>query len=277
MPVAAIVAALTSALIHASWNAVLKGGKNRLNDSAVISVFWIASGLVAIAISPPVPFAVWPYVVASGVAHSLYWAALSKGLAAGEMSHVYTLSRGMAPALIAVGAIFAAQETPSASEALGIVCVCAGVLAVGFSPRAPLIATAWAALTATAIACYSVIDAMGVRASGEAIAFAGWSFVANGVAVLSYAVCRRGPAPLLSVVRADWKRGAAIGVVSALGYAIVLWAQSFAAIAQVSSLRETSVVFGALIAFFFLKERLGPRRWAGAGLVAAGAALIALT
>jgi drug/metabolite transporter (DMT)-like permease len=77
-------------------------------------------------------------------------------------------------------------------------------------------------------------------------------------------------------MRADWRLGAVVGVVSAIGYAIVLWAQSFAPIAQVSSLRETSVVFGALIAFFFLKERLGARRWIGAGLVALGAALIAL-
>jgi drug/metabolite transporter (DMT)-like permease len=201
---------------------------------------------------------------------------LAKGLAAGDMSHVYTLSRGLAPALIAVIAIFAAAEVPSALEALGIGLVCVGVLAVGFSPRAPWKATGWALLTACGIACYSVIDATGVRLSGEPLGFAGWSFVANGVVIFLYALWRRGGAPLAAAMRADWRLGAVVGVVSAIGYAIVLWAQSFAPIAQVSSLRETSVVFGALIAFFFLKERLGARRWIGAGLVALGAALIAL-
>ncbi|MEJ0023456.1 MAG: DMT family transporter [Alphaproteobacteria bacterium] len=276
MPIAAIVAALSSALIHATWNALLKGGKNRLNDSAVIAVFWVVSGIVAIALRPPVSADVWPYILASGIAHSIYWAALAKGLSVGDMSHVYTLSRGLAPALIAVVAIFAAAEVPSAPEAFGIALVCVGVLAVGFSPRAPLRATIWATITACGIACYSVIDAMGVRLSHEPLGFAGWSFVANGVVIFLFALWRRGSAPLIAAMRADWKLGALVGVVSAIGYAIVLWAQSFAPIAQVSSLRETSVVFGALIAFFFLKERLGARRWIGAALVAGGAALIAV-
>jgi drug/metabolite transporter (DMT)-like permease len=275
VPIAAIVAALSSALIHAAWNALLKAGKDRLNDSAVISVFWLLTGVAAIVVRPPVNPDVWPYVVASGIVHGLYWAALAKGFGAGDMSHVYTLSRGLAPALIAVGAAFAAGETPSLREAFGIGLVCAGVLAVGFSPRAPLRATGWALATACAIACYSIIDAKGVRLSGEPWGFAGWTFVSNAIPILSFAFWRRGGKPLMAAMRADWRRGAVVGVVSACGYAIVLWAQSFAPIAQVSALRETSIVFGAFIAFALLHERLGARRWIGALVAAAGAALIA--
>ncbi|MEZ5962169.1 MAG: EamA family transporter, partial [Hyphomonadaceae bacterium] len=73
---------------------------------------------------------------------------------------------------------------------------------------------------------------------------------------------------------APW-RGIGIGLISFAGYGLVLWAQIFAPIAQVTALRETSVVWGALIAFFFLHEKLGPRRWLGASIVALGAGLIA--
>lgn len=276
MPTAAIVAALASALIHASWNAVLRAGKDRLNDSAVIALFWIVAGAIAVAVRPPIDPAAFPYVAGSGIVHSIYWFTLAKGFSKGEMSHVYTLSRGLSPALVAVIALAAAQERPDFAEACGIGLVCAGVLAVGFSPRAPVEASVWAALTAVAIAGYSVCDAMGARASQEPWGFAGWTFIASGAPILLFAMIYRGPRRLARIVRSDWKRGAVVGGVSAVGYALVLWAQSFAPIAQVSALRETSVVFGAIIAFAFLRERLGPRRWAGAAIVAAGAVTIAL-
>ena len=150
--------------------------------------------------------------------------------------------------------------------------ICVGVLAVGFSPRAPLRATGWALVTACCIACYSVIDGMGVRLSGDPLSFAGWSFVVCAIPILLFAFWRRGARPLAVAMRADWRRGALVGVMSAMGYALVLWAQSFAPIAQVSALRETSIVFGAFIAFILLREKLGARRWIGAIIVAAGAA-----
>jgi drug/metabolite transporter (DMT)-like permease len=193
------------------------------------------------------------------------------------MSHVYTLSRGLAPALVAGLAIVAAREIPSLTEAAGIVLVCGGVLAVGMSPRAPLKATLWALLTAATIATYSVNDAIGARVSREALGFAGWSYITNGLLIVPFALIRRGPTRFAAALRTDWMRGALVGVVSAFGYALILWAQSFAPIAQVSALRETSVVFGALIALVFLDERLGLRRWIGAGVVALGAATIALS
>lgn len=274
MPPLAIAAALSSALIHASWNAALKSGRDRVTDTFLIAVGGIVLGLAIIAVVGAPRAEAWPYLAASVAIHLLYWLTLFRSYDAGDLSHIYTLSRGSAPLLVAVGAAFAAQEIPPPPKALGIVLISAGVLAVGASPRAPLRATLWALATGLCIAGYSLMDALGARVAGNAILYLGWTSGIMAIAMLSYAFWRRGGAHLLEGASASPWRGL-IGVISFAGYGLVLWAQTFAPIAQVTALRETSVVWGALIAFLFLRERLGLRRWTGALVVALGAGLIA--
>jgi len=275
MPPLAIAAALSSAFIHASWNAALKGGRDRITDSFLIAVGGLLTGVVIIAVlGPPRPEA-WPYLAASVAVHVVYWITLFKGYDAGDLSHIYTLSRGSAPLLVAVGAAVAAHETPPPLKAIGIGMVSAGVLAVGASPRAPLKATLWALSTGVCISSYSLIDALGARLAGNAVQYLGWTTALMSVPMVAFAFWRRGATNLLrSAAIGPW-RGVFIGVISFAGYGLVLWAQTFAPIAQVTALRETSVVWGALIAFLMLRERLGLRRWIGALIVAAGAGLIA--
>lgn len=275
MPPLAIALALSSALIHAGWNAALKGGRDRITDSFLVAVGGLFTGLVFIAAVGPPPPAAWPHVALSVVIHLVYWAALFKAYDAGDLSHIYTLSRGSAPLLVAFGAMAAAQEIPPPIKAAGIALVSLGVLAVGASPRAPLRATLWALATGACIAGYSLVDALGSRAAGGAAEFLGVAQVLVAVGMIAFALLRRGSARLFADASFAPARGIAIGVLSIGGYALVLWAQTLAPIAQVTALRETSVVFGALIAFLFLRERLGPRRWIGALIVALGAGLIA--
>jgi len=275
MPPLAVAAALSSALIHASWNAALKGGRDRVTDAFLIAVGGILTWIVVAAIwGAPAP-AAWPFLFASVLIHLVYWYALFSGYDAGDMSHIYTLSRGSAPLLVAVGAGFAAHEIPPPVKIAGIVLISAGVLCVGASPRAPLRATLWALGIGVCIATYSLVDALGARASGNALVYVAWTSGVMGLPMVGYALWRKGAGPLLESARAGPWRGIGIGVISFLGYGLVLWAQTFAPIAQVTALRETSVVFGALIAFLVLRERLGLRRWLGAVIVAAGASLIA--
>ena len=276
MPELAIAAALASAFIHACWNALLKSSGDRLLDAALVAFGWFVLGGVLILACGFPPPAAWPYVVATASIHAVYWAALSKGYDAGDLSHVYTLSRGLAPLLVAVGAAFAAAEVPRLPEAVGIATVCAGVLCVGANRHAPLRATAWALLIALCIGSYSLVDALGARITGSAVTYTGWMLFAASLPIGLFALVRRGPARLCRQALSDGRRGLAAGIVSGVGYGIVLFAQTLAPVAQVTALRETSVVFGALIAWLFLRERLGPRRWAGAVLVAAGAVVIAL-
>lgn len=274
MPPLAIAAAFASALIHASWNAALKGGRDRIIDAFLIAAGGLGCGFIIIALMGPPRADAWPFLALSVAAHLLYWATLFKSYDLGDLSHIYTLARGTAPLLVAVGAALTAHEIPPPLKALGIALVSAGVLAVGASPRAPLRATLWALACGLTIASYSLIDALGARAGGGAIQYLGWQMTLQSAPMAALALWRRGP-KLFEGARVAPLRGLAISVLSFGGYGLVLWAQTFAPIAQVTALRETSVVWGALIAFFLLRERLGPRRWAGAIVVALGAGLIA--
>jgi drug/metabolite transporter (DMT)-like permease len=275
MPPLAIAAALSSAFIHASWNAALKGGRgDRIADAFLIAVGGVLTwAVIAIAWGAPAPQA-WPFLLASVLIHLVYWYTLFNAYDAGDMSHIYTLSRGSAPMLVAFGAAAAAHEIPPPLKAVGVALVSIGVLCVGASRRAPWGATLWALGIGVAIACYSLVDALGARASGNALVYVAWTSGIMGAPMIAFAFWRRGAA-LWRDAGIEPIRGLSIGVISFLGYGLVLWAQTFAPIAQVTALRETSVVFGALIAFVFLGERLGPRRWLGALIVAAGAVLIA--
>ena len=274
MPLLAIAAAIASAIIHASWNAALKGGRDRVSDAFLIAVGGVMIwGVVAAIWGPPAPEA-WPYLAVSVLIHLVYWFALFSGYDAGDMSHVYTLSRGSAPLLVALGAGIAVGETPPPLKALGIALVSLGVLCVGASPRAPMKATLWALGIGVCIASYSLVDALGARAGGNALVYVAWTSGIMGLPMIAFAYWKKRERVLSDALVAPI-RGIAIGVISFLGYGLVLWAQTFAPIAQVTALRETSVVWGALIAFFILGERLGVRRWLGAAIVALGAGLIA--
>ncbi len=275
MPPLAIAAALTSALIHASWNAALKGGRDRISDAFLIAVGGILTCLIVAAfLGAPQP-AAWPYLAASVLIHLVYWFALFSAYDAGDLSHIYTLSRGSAPLLVSIGAALTAHEIPLPLKAAGVALVSAGVLCVGASPRAPLKATLWALGIGVCIASYSLVDALGARVNANALVYVAWTSGIMGVPMIAFAVWRRGAAQLLKDSAVAPLRGIGIGVISFLGYGLVLWAQTFAPIAQVTALRETSVVFGALIAWVVLREQLGLRRWLGAIIVAAGAGLIA--
>ena len=275
MPLLAVALALSSALIHASWNAALKGGRDRITDSFLVAIGGCLTGAALIAIFGLPPREAWGFVALSIAIHLAYWFALFKAYDAGDLSHIYTLSRGSAPLLVAIGAMLTANETPPPIKALGIALVSAGVLTVGASRRAPVRATLWALATGACIAAYSLTDALGSRAAESAGQFLGVAQVLTSVPMMGFALLRRGPTRLFADASVAPLRGIAIGALSIGGYGLVLWAQTFAPIAQVTALRETSVVFAALIAFLFLRERMGLRRWLGAIIVAAGAGLIA--
>ena len=276
MPPEAIAAALLSAVIHASWNAALKAGRDRLVDVGVMGIGGVLFGVVLCAWrGAPAP-ASWPYLAASAVVHVAYWIALSRSYASGDMSHVYTIARGLAPLLVTVGALGAAHEAPSASAAAGIALVSLGIAALGFSLHAPARATGWAVATGITIAGYSLLDALGVRSAGDPIAYIGVSSIAGYAPICTVCLLRRRPEQIALGVRGRWGRVLIAGALSNAGFGLALWAQTIAPIAYVTALRETSVVFGAAIAAWVLREPVHARRWLGAGVVAGGAALLVL-
>ncbi len=276
MPPLALAAALLSAVIHAGWNALLKAGRDRLIDLGAMGLGGCAFGAALLAWRGLPRSASWGYLAASSLVHFAYWMALSRSYARGDMSQVYPIARGLAPVCVGIGALAFAHEVPSAAAGSGIALVSIGIAASGFSLRASAGATVWAAITGLTIAGYSLLDAFGVRAGGDALAYIGASALGTFLPVTLLCLSRRSLSRIRAGVSGRWVRMLTAGALSNAGFGLALWAQTFAPIAYVTALRETSVVFGTGIAASVLRERVGMRRWAGAGLTAIGAALLAL-
>ena len=112
MPIEAIAAALLSAVIHAAWNATLKAGSDRLADLTVMGLGGMLLGLVVVFWRGIPIAAAWPYLLSSSAVHIVYWSALSRGYATGDLTQVYTIARGLAPLLVTLGAAFWVGDSP---------------------------------------------------------------------------------------------------------------------------------------------------------------------
>ncbi len=273
MSLGVTLAVLGAALLHAAWNAMLKGGRDMMLDMAIVVA---ASGLVVVPLLPFVPLpapASWPYIGASLVIHIGYYTALVGTYRAGDLSHGYPLMRGVAPLLVAGFGAAVLGELPGLWMWLGILLISGGVIGIAFIGGASFLhnrrATAWALANAALIAAYTLVDGTGVRLAGSALSYAAWMFFLDGFPyVLIVAWLRR--FELTSYARAHWRRGLAGGAFSVVAYAIVLWAMTRAPIAAVAALRETSVIFAAVLGAWLLKEPFGRARLAGAASVVLG-------
>jgi drug/metabolite transporter (DMT)-like permease len=274
------LAVLFAALCHAGWNALIKVGLDPLSTTTLIG---IGSGLVAIVFLPftglPLP-ASWPYLAASVVIHLAYFAALIEAYRTGDLGQVYPIARGAAPLLTATATTFIVGEKLSLIGWAGIIALVAGVFLlsarggrdqVKFDRRA----VGYALLTALTICTYSVADGIGTRLSGNPISYSLTLFVGIALVMVPYALYRAGR-DVIPAMQKYWRRGFAGGALQVISYGTVLWAMTLAPIAIVATLRETSVLFGALIAVVVLKEPLRMTRIGAALLIVCGLILIRL-
>jgi len=262
---------LGSALLHASWNAIIKSSRDVALDTALVAAGASILALPLIAAVPMPASASWPYLAASIAIHIGYFATLARAYRVGDLGHAYPLMRGTAPLLVALFGVALLNERPSAIMWIGIVLISAGILSIGLlqEGRAQRDATAWALANAVIIASYTLVDGAGVRLSGSAAGYVAWGFLLQGIAFIApVAVSRKRAA--LAYVRQNWLRGLGGGLCLISAYGIVLWAMTQAPVAAVAALRETSVIFAAVLGTIFLKERFGRRRLIGACAVALG-------
>jgi drug/metabolite transporter (DMT)-like permease len=271
-------AVLLAAAAHAGWNAAIKRGLDPLVTTVLIA---IGAGVVAL------PIAVWlglpaaaarPWVVASVIVHLGYFAGLIEAYRAGDMGQVYPIARGAAPLLTALVSTAWLGEQLGALGWVGLLCLVGGVMMLslrggGDLARLDRRAVGFALFTALTVCAYTVIDGIGVRAAGDAPAYTAAAFLGNAVIMALYGLARRGPKLLAGVSRA-WVTGLAGGALQFASYGIALWAMTVAPIAVVAALRETSVLFGALIAVVVLREPLRALRVAAAVLIVAGLVMI---
>jgi len=273
-------AVLFAAACHAGWNASIKRGLDPLAATVAIS---LGAALVALILVPvvglPAP-AAWPYVMASIGIHLAYFAGLIESYRAGDMGQVYPIARGAAPLMTAAATTVLVGERLNLAGWLGVALLATGVLLLSLRGGRDLArlnrrAVGFALFTAVTICAYSVVDGVGARLAGSANAYTAAGFLCIGPVMALYALIRNGPT-VLGEMRQLWLTGLAGGALQLGSYGIAIWAMTVAPIAMVAALRETSVLFGALIAVVVLKEPLRKGRVVAALLIVAGLALIRL-
>ena len=262
---------LGSALLHASWNAIIKSSRDVMLDTALVAAGAGVLSLPLIAFVPLPASASWPYLGASIAIHIGYFATLVAAYRIGDLGHAYPLMRGTAPLLVALLGIVLLDEHPGATMWLGIVLISAGILSIGLLQRgrAHRDASLWALANAAIIASYTLVDGAGARLSGTPAGYGAWMFWLQGLPFAGLVIGLRQRAAL-DYARRNWGRGLGGGLCVISAYGIVLWAMTEAPVAAVAALRETSVIFAALLGSLFLREPFGRRRVIGACAVAAG-------
>jgi drug/metabolite transporter (DMT)-like permease len=271
-----VLLVLLSAAMHAGWNYVVKASADRFLDYTGLAVAGAVVAATALPFLPLPATASWPWLGTTVFIHVGYYLLLMQAYRHADLSIAYPLMRGSAPVLVALAAPLAGDAlTPGLL--LGIALVAAGIaLPVGIGIRRGGVSRTglgYGFATAGVIALYTLIDGIGARHSGNAIAYTLWLFFLNAWLVLGVAVWQRGRKVFVHL-RRRWLFSLLGSVLTMGSYGLVLWAMTVASIPAVAALRETSVIFAAILGAWLLKERMGRWRIAGAFLVALGAAAI---
>lgn len=270
-----LVLVLFAALLHATWNALLRRGEDRLRAMAIMDLVLGLGGLATVAVTglPAAPSLPWAF--ASGLLHFAYNVLLVRTYRAGDLGETYPIARGSSPALVTLGASLLAGERMNATGLLGVVLVTGGIATLVFARGATLRAASLftALATGASIACYTVVDGVGVRVSNDWLAYTGAMFVLELMFPLWF-VAMRGIGAMRGTAR-ETAKACGGGAVSFAAYGVVIWALRLDAMGAVSALRETSVVFAALLGRFWLGETLTAKRLTSCGVIALGAACLA--
>jgi drug/metabolite transporter (DMT)-like permease len=277
---------LLAALMHASWNAVLKSDhSDRLTTSGVITAMGMIAGLCVLPFLPPLDDRAWKYLFISAPIHGLYFAFLLNAYAHGDLSHIYPIARGLSPLLVMAAAHHLIGEIMRPQDVIGIALLSGGVVALALPQRgAPkgqaghhYLATLLAIGAGVCIAAYIIVDGLGIRHAGPTfhhrLAYIAWLLIFGGPWLLALALWLR-PRAVWKHLRQHWWRGVVGGITSNGSYAIAIFALALGPMSHVAALRETSVLFGAIIGAVFLHERFGAIRIAAAVVIVLGLVLM---
>lgn len=280
MDTAVLFAVLAAAAMHAGWNAVVKVGLDRFLSVVLISLAATAvSGLALPFVDIP-RAAAWPWLIGSAVLHTGYKLFLIQAYKAGDLGQVYPIARGTAPLLITSISVFVLDESIAPAGILGIGVLTFGVWLMSVRggrglARLEMPAVAFALGTSGFIAAYTIADGIGARANLSPHGYAVWLFLLDGLLMLAVLIASRGVSGLGTLTR-HWRGGLAGGAMSLGSYWIAIWAMTLAPIGVVAALRETSVLFAALISLVVLREPLSAWRAAAASLIVTGVVLTRL-
>lgn len=268
---------LFGALLHATWNAIIKAGTDKSLDAALVSAGGAVAALPFLPFLPlPLP-AAWPFLGVSAILQFVYFQLVAAAYRAGDIGLVYPIMRGVAPLLIVASSGYILGEQLSGGALIGVMTICAGIMTLAFearhgSRRAMMMALA----NACVIATYTYVDGIGARTAGNAISYTLWMALLPPVLLFTWALSQRGAAAVAAHVRINWWRGLIGGAGSIGSYGIALWAMTKAPVAMVAALRESAILFALVISVLVLKERASAWRYIAGGLIAAGVLILRL-
>ena len=274
-PIVGIV--LCAAALHASWNAIIKAGGDKAADTALVTLAGAVLALPALCWTGFPAARAWPYLAASLTIHVGYYTLLAGAYRHGDLGLTYPIMRGFAPLLVALGSGLFIGEAPSVAAWTGIVGIALGVGLVGLAHPGEALhhrrALLFAFANAVMIALYTTVDGVGVRTAGDTLAYVLSLFVLDAFFYPVLVWWQRSPAgrdDFVRYARRRWPVATLGGAASFGAYGIALWAMTKAPVASVAALRETSVLFAALLGTWLLKERFGLQRAIGTGVIAVG-------
>ena len=288
MSTGVVLAVLFGALLHATWNALVKSSGDKQLDLALVHLLGGIAALPLLWWVGLPPAAAWPFIGLSLLIHIAYYITLNGAYQHGELGSTYPIMRGSAPLLVALGSTVVLGEQLSVVAWLGIAAVTCGVLMVGLARPAEALhhgrAIAFALANAVVIAAYTLVDGRGVRLSAEAgytaASYVVLLFVLDGIPYPALVFAQRSRAArqaMLAYARRRWPLATLGGLASLGSYWIALWAMTRAPVAAVSALRETSVLFATALSVMVLKERFGLQRAAGAVVIVGGVVALRLS
>jgi len=274
-----LAAVLLGALIHASWNALVKAQPDRFVAAVIVA---IGAGIAAIPVMialPLPPRAAWSYLAASAVIHVGYFALVGFAYRSADLGVAYPLTRGSAPLFTAIFAFLLIGEALGLTGWLAVIAIAAGIVALSADAllRGGLTWNAGTGVMVNAgiIVIYTLIDGLGARVAGSGVIYVAWMCAGTAILTFPFILAVRGK-PFLTDLRSEWWRGLLGGVLVLTSYGIALWAMTRAPIGLVAALRETSVVFAAILGAVLFGEPFGPKRWAALALILGGIALLRL-
>lgn len=280
MPWSLVLLILLAAALHAGWNVLIKSESDNSSNTVLIIAGSAVIGMVFLPFVPLPLRACWPYLGASVVIHVFYFGVLLLAYKKGDMSLVYPLMRGLPPVLTALVASILLQESLSWRGWMGIALVSAGALTLmadfRLSDKFKPAPVALAVLEAAIIVIYTLVDAQGARFSGHPFSYTGWMLFLLALICMVTMLIIEGRQVFPLMIQ-NWGKSLIGGSFTFASYGIALWAMTYAPVALVAALRETSILFGTIFSVAILKERVTPVRGLSIIMIVAGAIAIKMS
>ena len=279
MPIEVFLMVLGAALVHATWNALVKTDGDRLSLIKIMSGTQIGVSLLLIPFVSVPATDCWLLLLASSVLNTGYMFMLNRAYQSGDLSLVYPFARGVAPLVVAIVSVVALGEKLSYPNQAAVLLIGLGITSLALTRRptglVDLRAVVFAIVTGVLIAGYTIVDGLGARVAGSAHSYMVWLSLVTSIVIVACAHwLQRGQQ--VPIGRRTRKAGIAAGIMSYGSSWVVIWALTLAPLALVSALRETGVVFAVIIGVAILKEPLSLSRLASVAATLLGTTILKL-